>query len=874
MKNALLFLLCLATFSLQPLLSRASHIVGGEMIYECLGNNEYLITLKVYRDCFSGAAGYDNPTNVFIFDANGNIVETLPIPFPGSDTLPNNSGNPCLQVPPGICVEEAIFQYTVTLDPSPGGYTMIYQRCCRNYSIDNISSPDNTGATYLGHIPDPSLAECNSSPYFNNFPPPIICLAEPLVFDHSATDPDGDSLVYSICDPFSGASSLNPYPNPPLPPPYGFVSFVPPYSSANPMGGSPSLAINSSTGQLTVTPTSTGQFVVGICVTEYRNGQLLSEHKRDFQFNVAQCIGPQASIDGGNNTLANPAIFNSCLTYTIDFPNYSSNAGGYLWDFGVPGSTTDTSSAENPTFTFPDTGVYHIILYVNPGSTCADTAYGTVYVYPSFTAAMAAPDGCAGQPVQFFDNSTTTFGTVSNWHWDFGNGDTSIVKNPTNVFPTPGTYTVTLISGNSGGCMDTVAEVISIFPSPTISAMPHDTTICKLDQIQLNAVATGASNFNWEPNYNLSNPNISNPFAGPDVTVTYTVSISNSYGCVAKDTVHVTVFDTVIAMAGSDTTICPGGSVQLNGSGGINFTWAPPNGLSSTSIYNPIASPAVTTSYLFTTWVGSCVASDTVTVYVKPFPVIVAGPDVSICQYQSVQISASGGTSYSWAPSGTLDDPTLENPTATPLVTTTYTVSATNANACPAVGQDSLTVSIIPIPPIFTSQDTTIILGTYTILSVVGGASYIWVPSDGLDDPTSPTPTASPTETTTYVVYITTADGCPTKDSVTITVVPDPIVEFPTAFSPNNDGKNDYFRPLILGLAHLDEFRIFNRWGEEVFSISNVNVVGGPLPTTLSWNGTYKGEDQPVGVYVYYLKGIASATGLTIAKNGNLTLVR
>ena len=874
MKKSVHVFLIAAFISLQPFLLKASHIVGGEMIYECLGDNEYLITLKVYRDCYSGQATYDNPTNVYIFDANSNIVATLPIPFPGSDTLPNNTGNPCLVVPPGICVEEAVFQYNVILDPSPGGYTMVYQRCCRNNTIDNIVNPSNTGASYVGYIPDPDLAECNSSPYFNNFPPPIICLAEPLVFDHSATDPDGDSLVYSLCDPYVGASSANPYPNPPSPPPYGFVSFAAPYTSANPMGGSPSMAVDPETGQLTVTPTATGQFVVAVCVTEYRNGQLLSEHKRDFQFNVAQCIGPQASIDGGSNTLSNPAVFNSCESFTFDFTNFSNNATNYFWDFGVGGSTTDTTSEITPTFTYPDTGVYLVTLYVNPGSTCSDTAYGVVYVYPIFAGALSAPDGCVGQPVQFADNTNSSYGSVSDWAWDFGNGDTSSLENPTAIFDNTGNFTVTLIVGNSVGCVDTVSEIITIFPSPTINAIPDDTIICKLDQIQLNAAASGASNYNWEPDYNLSNPNISNPLAGPDVTVTYTVSVSNSFGCVAIDTVHVEVYDTVIAMAGADTTICPGGSVQLNGSGGINFQWAPPNGLSSTTVSNPTANPVNTTSYLFTTWVGSCIATDTVTVFVKPFPVIVAGPDVSICQYQSVEISASGGTSYSWSPSGTLDNANIANPVATPLVTTTYTVSGTDANACPFVGQDSLTVSIIPIPPIFISEDTTIILGTYTILSITGGASYLWVPSDGLSDPTSATPIAAPTETTTYVVYITTADGCPAIDSVTIFVVPDPLLEFPGAFSPNSDGKNDFFRPVILGLAHLDEFRVFNRWGEEVFAISNVNVTGGPLPLDLSWDGTFKGEDQPLGVYVYYLKGVASATGATIALNGNVTLIR
>jgi hypothetical protein len=147
-------------------------------------------------------------------------------------------------------------------------------------------------------------------------------------------------------------------------------------------------------------------------------------------------------------------------------------------------------------------------------------------------------------------------------------------------------------------------------------------------------------------------------------------------------------------------------------------------------------------------------------------------------------ISASGGTSYSWTPGSTLSNTAISNPLAFPLVTTTYIVSATDSNSCPFVGLDSLKVSVIPVPPIFISEDTTIILGTSASLSVSGGATYQWVPPTGLDDPTSATPTATPTETTTYYVYITTADGCPALDSVTIIVNPEPSLFFRVHFHP------------------------------------------------------------------------------------------
>jgi hypothetical protein len=253
-------------------------------------------------------------------------------------------------------VEQAIFIYDVTLPPIAGGYTLVYQRCCRNASINNVFDPANTGATYLGTIPDAAFAECNSSPQFNNFPPTVICVNEGLVFDHSATDVDGDSLVYMLCAPYLGADASNPYPAPPGPPPYNFVTFVSPYTATDPMGGSPPMAIDPATGILTVTPTSLGQYVVGVCVSEYRDGVLLSEHKRDFQFNVTTC---QPSV-----IASTPGVINQCSSNTITFVNNSIGGTFYHWDFGT-GNSADTSNEFSPTFTFPDTGIYTVTLYVN-----------------------------------------------------------------------------------------------------------------------------------------------------------------------------------------------------------------------------------------------------------------------------------------------------------------------------------------------------------------------------------------------------------------------------------------------------------------------------------------------------------------------------
>lgn len=873
MKKALPLLICFLWLITQWNNAEASHIVGGEMSYVCLGDDQYEITLKVYRDCFNGLAPFDNPTSITIYNANGVLVSGIPggnpvpITLPGSDTLNNNPGNPCLIVPPGICVEEAVFITTVTLPPFPGGYTLVYQRCCRNIIVTNILTPDQVGASYVATIPDTSLAVCNSSPIYVNFPPTVICVDLPFSFDHSAFDADGDSLVYQLCAPFIGGSSYNAYPLPALPPPYTFVQYVAPYTATDPMGGNPPMAIDAASGLLTVTPNTIGNFVVGICVEEYRNGNLLAEHKRDFQFNVVECTpAVVASI---------PNVINNCTGYTVNFVNNSFGGFNYHWDFGITGITTDTSNLFEPTFTFPDTGIYTVTLIVNPGTACGDTTTAQVYIYPTFTGAISVPDGCQGQTIQFGDLSTATFGTVDSWSWKFGDGGLSSLQNPSHTYGGTGTFTVELIVGTSTGCADTVTEEITIYPSPSTNVQPSDTTICYLDFVQL--TATGTGHFSWSPDYNLSNDTISNPTAGPDVTTTYTLTLSNDFGCFVIDSVTIHVFDTVIVFAGNDTTICPGESIQLTGIGGVNFQWSPATGLSSSTISNPVASPTVTTTYVLTSSVGSCFGTDAVTISVKPFPVIQAGPDQTICEGDSIQISASGVTSYSWTPSSSLSDANVSDPIAFPSSTTTYIVTGTDSAKCNKIVSDSLTVTVLPMPVINISADTTIFLGTCTELSITGGGTYQWIPADGLDNPNDSMPTACPEITTYYHVIITSPLGCIYEDSVLIIVDPEPLLIFPSAFSPNEDGKNDVFRPVILGLATLDEFRIFDRWGVMIFEVTGLqvsNVTGAPLDYSYAWDGTYKGNKQPVGVYVYYLKGRGTATGTSVERQGNVTLIR
>ena len=160
-----------------PLCNRvmATHLVGGELYYTCLGNNNYEITLIIYRDC-NGlvTTDFDNPAYVSIFEG-GQLAYTRMIPFAERKKLPLIPPNNCTQLPPFVCTERGVYKDTVYLPPSTWGYSIAHQRCCRNGSIANLMNPGDQGNTYLATIPANDTV-CNSSPSFNEDPPVVLCL--------------------------------------------------------------------------------------------------------------------------------------------------------------------------------------------------------------------------------------------------------------------------------------------------------------------------------------------------------------------------------------------------------------------------------------------------------------------------------------------------------------------------------------------------------------------------------------------------------------------------------------------------------------------------------------------------------------------------
>lgn len=519
-----------------------AHIVGGEIFYNYLGGNNYQVTLKLYRDCYSTGAAYDNPATIFIFNSSGTLADSLEIPFPGSVVLPSSVNNPCFTPPTDVCVEEAVYQAIVNLPPLAGGYDLVYQRCCRNNSILNLVNPGDVGSTYMAHIPEPSLASNNSSPHYNSFPPIFICSGVPLSFDHSASDTDGDSLHYELCDPYSGLDVSCPaigtvgagFGCPPfgLPPPYATVPFLSPYSAAYPISSSPVLAINPQTGLITGTPNMLGQWVVGVCVSEYRNGVLLDVNKRDFQFNVLECPNlPVASI---------PNQSQFCMGYNVNFTQNSVNAFAYHWDFGDPASTADTSGSIAPGWTYADSGAYTVTLIINPGTLCVDTQTSVFYIYPLLDPLFVAPQGeCINENSFNFDGAGA-YSENATFNWDFGANASpanSSLLNPSNiVYNAPGTYTVTFTIAENG-CVKSYTDSVQVYPRPEAFYTVSSGTICELTPVQFNNSSVSDSPLTYLWNFgNQTSSTLENPLAIYSSAGLYNTNllVTSENGC--KDT--------------------------------------------------------------------------------------------------------------------------------------------------------------------------------------------------------------------------------------------------------------------------------------------------------------------------------------------------
>ena len=856
--------------------AKAEHITGGEIYYtfmeESGGNYLYSVTLKLFRNCGSIGAPLDETAAIAVYELGTNrLVKRVSQPLFTARELRLSTPGPCISNAPEVCYEVGFYNFPVELPASPNGYIIVYQRCCRINGINNIVASGNIGATYTAIIPGTSQVLSgprNNGAKFEGVDTVIVCAGYSFTYNFGAVDPDAsDVLRYSFCaaypggGPSPGNGPNNTSPNPPPPPPYLGASYNFPFNGTEPLG--PNVTIDPNTGIISGRAPDQGIYVVTVCVEEIRDGKIIAVQRKDLQIKSSGCDIAKPQLD--------PEI-RQCdgYSYTFTQPN-NPLINSYYWDFGDPVSgASNVSTQQSPTHVFSSAGVYTVKVVGNRGQECSDSSIAIVRVFPGFFPAFNNAGVCIQNPVHFTDATTTNFGVVDKWQWDFGetgNGDVSDQQSPFYLYQSPGTKNVRLIVGNSVGCIDTLIKPVDIIDKPPITLAFKDTLICVPDVLQLQA--SGNGRFTWTPATNINNTNIATPTVNPTSTTTYHVQL-NREGCINTDSVKVRVVTFVTITPLTDTTICLKDYVQLNViSDALQYQWTPSNTLSNPSISNPIATPTSSTVYQVTGRIGSCTASTSIRINTVPYPLANAGPDTTICYNTPAQLRGfHDGSSFNWSPAASLLNATTLNPTAYPARTQAYILSSFDTRGCPKPGRDTVLVTVLPRIIPYTGNDTMVVVGQPLQLNAQGGDSYLWIPATGLSNPAIQNPIGiygPETDSLRYTVRVYNVAGCYDSASVKVTVFKtQPTVFVPTAFTPNGDGLNDVIRPIAVGISRINYFRIYNRWGQMVFN-TTVNGHG--------WDGRIGGTPQASNVYVWMVSAV-DYLGRPVFLKGTATLIR
>ena len=680
-------LFCL--FGLQSLY--ATHIIGGEMNYRCLGNNQYEISLTVYRDCYLGEALMDDTAYVAVYDVNSTLVATLPILLRKIDTI--FQVDECLIIPPNICVETTTYVDTIELEFRRGGYHIAYQRCCRNATILNINNPLATGATYDIVLTEEAMRVCNSSPKIKDWPPTFICVNRPIYFDHSATDLDGDSVAYKLCTPLTGGIYItNPRPRPSFPPPYLDISWKSPRYGIHNMLGGESLKIDPQTGILTGIPNTIGQFVVGVCVEEYRNGKLISETRRDFQYYVVPCEDVVAQFEAPDR---------QCDNLTVEFENTTpGETDNFLWKFFDPAQPGAISREVNPTFTFSDTGTYTVRLIVNRGKICVDSLDKTIYLTNNTLSADFGYDilNCIDSLVfQLRDHSQDSAAQISEWLWTInGEKDTiiSTEQHPVITIKNSQMLNINLQVQSGNNCVQEQNGTLNALIIPdSFSISTFDTlVVCRGDSIELNSVYNPNLMYFWSPPNGLSDINAPNPKAFPDTSTAYLLIIKDSLSnCEIRRNVFLEVLDVDTTFDFAINLLECGDSLQVQikvdsnyNLNGKTFSWLiSEDGQSQTSeAINPFFTlknqPIINVVGTVTDENG-CVLQRSRSLNIDFIEEAII-PVFNVCKGEFFEINPDFNSDYTyqWGPANLFDNPASPNPNIVVDTSTIVSVEISN----------------------------------------------------------------------------------------------------------------------------------------------------------------------------------------------------
>ena len=446
----------------------------------------------------------------------------------------------------------------------------------------------------------------------------------------------------------------------------------------------------------------------------------------------------------------NPKDPSICKGKTITLK--ASGGVSYKWNTG--------SIIDSIIVTPPSTATYTVTGTDGNGCTGTTTSVVTVNTLPTITVTPAVTV-CSGS------FTTLAAGGATSYIWSDNNQTgTPITVGPVGVKTT---YTVTGTDNN--GCVNTTYTVVSVNPVPTVTVTASG-SICSGSCKTLNAGGAGVGgSYVWSPASGLNVTIGAIVSACPTITTVYTVTGTSALNCSATVNVTVTVNPAPTIVVPAPIKICKGDFTTIILSGATSYNWSPGTGLNVTTGDNVTANPTVTTTYTITGYDAiGCSNTAYVIVTVNPLPAVAVNPtSVSICEGKSTALIVNGASTYVWSPTIGLTPSTGANVTASPTVTTVYTVTGTDANTCTNIA--TVTVTVNPVP-IITLSPTTLVKCVNSPLTIIanGATTYNWSPGGTLSSTTGVTVISNTTVTTAYTVTGTSGAGCSSILPFTVTV--------------------------------------------------------------------------------------------------------
>ena len=474
----------------------------------------------------------------------------------------------------------------------------------------------------------------------------------------------------------------------------------------------------------------------------------------------------------------------SCPPVMVRINNLSVGFTRLKWDFG------DGTTSENvyyPSHTYHKAGTYRITLYTYGYNGLSGTYVDSVVIRSPSAGVTAAPlEGCSSLAVSLQADTQH----VAAYTWDFGDGTVSAAQSTlaSYTYSKPGVYTPKLMVRDEKGCrtstelaspvvVDDLRIDIKGIPSVMCdeALVPFLADVTSLAADRLQKPLTYHWNFGTGNSADTSNlKNAPFRFTRPG-TYTVRLKVTSPFGCVKETTETVTVLQKAKGTISGDVQTCEGGSVQFSGaaslSGSLQWKWSFGNGATATSQAVPAQLYPTPGTYNVQLVLnnGGCYDTTNHTLTVHPKPVVTLSQrQALLCEGSSLQLSASGGSTYAWSPATALDNPAAANPTASPLTNTTYTVQVTSKEGCSRT--DSVTIRVAPRIEVKGSADTWVCEGKSVQLSAIGATTYRWIGNTGgLSNPAIPNPVAAPLASTLYQVVGYDAHNCFT-DTVAVQV--------------------------------------------------------------------------------------------------------